>query len=240
MNPSLLADGVGRGLHVEIDWVEGAPPSPRALESLEAVLRRHCPPGVAIDLVRDDEIPTAEIEPIEDRRGLEQLVARHLDADPSATAERELLYLLYLPSSRPYYGGRISGIQDTLRFERRGETVAVQAILLFTEEIRRDAMLWINARKVERATLVHELGHLLGLVSNPEHTQRNHPNHCTEPQCVMNRPHTRSSLYNAPAALFAGRIPSDYCRRCRADIARVKQLWRDRARAATERVEDER
>jgi hypothetical protein len=227
MNPLLLAEGVGRGLFVEIDWVAGEPPSPRSVEALQAVLRRHAPAGAAIEVLLDEEIPQTAIASLEGRSGLERLVAEQFDGEPVASNDRELLYLLYLPSGEPFYGGRPSGMLDTVRLATDGEAGSIPVILLFTDEIRRDAVLWVNAAKVERATLVHELGHLLGLVSNPEHTQRGHPHHCTEPQCVMNRPHAGSSFYNAPAAFFLGRIPDDYCRRCRADIERVQELWRN-------------
>ena len=116
-------------------------------------------------------------------------------------------------------------MSDSICFERGGSVLTARTVLLFTDRIRRDGLLWITPARIERATLVHELGHALGLVSNPRHTQGNHPAHCTRPRCVMNQPGFGSRIHNALAAFFAAHIPHEYGDLCRADIETAKRMW---------------
>ena len=105
----------------------------------------------------------------------------------------------------------------------------VPTVFLFSERIAEVAALLVTPRKVEQAALVHEMGHVLGLVSNPDHQERDNPFHCTEPQCVMAYQRLRGQIYNALPETFAGQTPNDYGDKCRADIERVKSIWVERA-----------
>ncbi len=115
--------------------------------------------------------------------------------------------------------------------ERETGLSMVSTLFLFPEKIRRQAQMWIAPWRVERAVLVHEVGHVLGLVSHPDHQEKGNPRHCTEPQCVMAHQRLRSQLYNALPALFAGKIPDAYGPKCRADIETAKRVWHERAAA---------
>lgn len=226
MNPYLLTNLVSDRLVVEVDWVGGFEPDREALQALQLELESFCAAGKRIEIVIDDEIPPAEWEALPGEyldKG--PLLARYLDHDPGAWEEADLAYLVYAPGEPA-----ILGWTTRLVLEWRGEPRVVPTVFLFPGSIRREAELWITPRKVERALLVHEAGHLLGLVSNPEHRERDNPGHCTEPRCVMAHYRTRSQLYNAVPAFFAGKIPDDFGDRCRADIERVKAVWGERAR----------
>ncbi len=243
MNPFILTNVVSRRIVVEIDWVAGTRPAPEAVQAVESVLRQHCPEDKRVDVRVDDEIALEQWTAAGDRPGLERLVARFLDHDPSRWQETEVVYVLYAPDSQPWYGKTVSGMTDWIVFDRAGEARTVRTVMLFTGKIRRDAWLWITPLKVERATLVHELGHVLGLVSNPLHTQRSHPGHCTRSRCVMNQPGTRSRLVNALPAFFAGHVPHRFGRRCLDDIRAAKTLWaanESRTTALAERLRAER
>jgi hypothetical protein len=157
------------------------------------------------------------------------LVGRHLDLDPRGWAEREPIYVLYVPASAPWYGIEATGMSDTLLLERDGAPL-LRLVLLFTESIESEALLWVTRGDVERSALVHELGHHLGLVGNPSHVQRGHPWHCTQSRCVMNQPGIRALLANSLPALFAGKVPTDYCARCRADLREAVAAWDAQAR----------
>ena len=154
---------------------------------------------------------------------------RYADLESSEAPERELIYVLYAPRSRPVYDRNVPGMTDTVELELDGDTRALPVILMFSERIRDKAMLWISPPRVERSVLIHELGHVLGLVTNPAHTQRGHPAHCTEAGCVMHQPRLRSLVYNALPALFAARVPSRFCRFCRDDMAAARREWHRRA-----------
>jgi hypothetical protein len=236
MNPFILTNLVSSRVVVEIDRVAGYEPSPQALRAVERVLADHCESGKRVDVVLDDEIPREVWEKAAGRSGLEGLVARYLDRDPTDWAHVEVVYVVYAPDSRPWYGRSVSGMTDRITFSRGGAVATVRTILLFTDEIRRDALLWITPAKVERAVLVHELGHVIGLVGDPGHMQPEQPGHCSVARCVMHQPGKRAGFVNGLPALLAGRIPSRYGKRCGEDIETAKRLWRERAAAAPEVV----
>jgi hypothetical protein len=237
INPFVLSGLVSSRVVVEVDWVAGYRPSPDALRAVELTLREHCVEGRRVEVLLDDEIPRAEWERATGRSGLERLVARRLGHDPADWRRTEVVYVLYAPDGDPWYGVRVSGMTDRITFERAGRVATVQAALLFTDEIRRDAMMWVTAAKVERATLIHELGHVIGLVGNPRHAQADSPRHCNVARCVMHRPGARAALLNGLPALFAGRIPTRFGPRCVEDIEVAKRMWSESAGASKDFVD---
>jgi hypothetical protein len=239
MDPSLLSNFLGRRLVIEVDWVEGCEPAALALAGLERTARAYCPAGKEIVVRADDVIPRAEWAscPAGDTS---PLANRHLDELPDEAEGTEVLYMLYLPRKAPD-DLRSFGARGGWEIARGGRTVPVRGMVLYKEAIREHSHLWATAARMDRSTLVHEFGHLLGLVGNPAHMQSRLPGHCANPECVMAQPQWRSILYFTTAGLMGTRMPRDYCRECRADIRRAQQLWQERAAAdprfaATQRV----
>ncbi len=227
MNPFLLTNHLSDRVVVEIDWVEGGRPHSSAVEGLRQTLREHCAEGKQIEVVLDDEIPLAKWRKATTWQAQEDLLGSFVDHDGPDPETEELIYVAYLPGEIG-----IVGLMLELGYEQAGAVRIVPSLLIYYEKIRQVASLWITPRKIERATLVHEIGHVLGLVSLTAHMARGNPRHCTEPQCVMTHQRTRSQLYNAPSAFFTGRTPTRYCKRCRADLEAVKRLWAVEARDA--------
>jgi hypothetical protein len=236
MNPFILTNLVSKRVALEIDWIEGYRPSAKAIRAAEETLRRHCAEGKQVEIRVDDEIPRADWELSDGRAGLERLVGRHLDGDPSDWKRVELVYVLYVPEGHGWYDEPASGMSDRITFERADGVATVETVLLFTDELRRDSAGWITVTKLERSTLVHELGHVLGLVSNPAHAQEGHDRHCSSARCVMHRPGRRARWINGVPALF-GHIPRRYGSRCRSDIRTAKALWAERAVSSPRFVE---
>jgi hypothetical protein len=231
MNPFLLTNLVASDVRVEIDWISGAAPSALGLETFRRVLQDHAAPGKRIEVRLDDEIPDSFWRTCADADGPRRIAERFLDADPAAWEQYEIVYVLYAPRSGSWYEEEdVSGMTATLTVLRGERAHEIRAVLIFAERIRRDSLLWITPPRIERAIVTHELGHVLGLVCNPLHAQREHPGHCARAGCVMNQPGLRSQLRNALPALFAGRVPHDYCERCRADLDRARTLWEGVAR----------
>jgi len=225
MNPFLLTNLVSGRIVVEIDWIEGHEPDPVALELLQERLRTSGPPAKQIRIQLDDEIPLAIWESVPgDFRARSVQLGPHLDHDPGNWLEEELIYVVYVPG-RPEF----LGWTRTMTYERDDDLWVVPTIFMFPETIEHKAQLWVTARRIERAILVHEAGHVLGLVADPDHQERDNPRHCTEPPCVMAHMGTRAQLYNAFPALFGGKVPDDFGDKCRADMTRVKQIWAARA-----------
>jgi hypothetical protein len=197
--------------------VQSVVPSREALDLLVSTLERYA--AREVQLVLDDPLPSEATRDLASRDDLVRLAEAWLDFDPAAGAR---LWVLYLPRGEPLYGASHAGMADSVVIERDGTSRSIPVILVFDEGLARDAVLWIGRAKVERATLVHEAGHHLGLVGDAEHAQQGDPHHCRRAGCVMNRPRLSDTLWNALPALFAGRIPLDYCRSCREELARLR------------------
>ena len=225
MSPFYLTNALSKRVVIEVDWVEGLEPDEAALEGLRDAVKTYAAPDKEIELVVSDAIPSTEWDGAADdivRKAV--LPLAFLDHDPRAWGKEELLYVLYAPG-RP----NVDAWSHAVGSESDGEPVLVRAIVVFPENLRGKGQLWVTDGKLERAILVHELGHVLGLVSNPEHRAKGNPVHCTEARCVMTYPTGSTNLFNAFPTLFTGKPPSDYCHRCRADIDIVKEIWSQRS-----------
>ena len=222
MNAEILGAGFSQHLIVEIDWVEGCASAPLAVEYLERRLNQYLPEGKTSELLLDDEIPldvwSAE-EPVGGKRE-DAAVQQFLDHLPDNAEGVEVVYVLYRPGSDSFFG-----YKHTWVVERAGEAVALDGITMFPEKFERTARLWVTPRRIDRNTLVHEFGHVLGLVCAHDHTQRDNPYHCANPRCIMTHPRLRSLVYWGLVGPLGARMPTDYCRECRADIREAQAIW---------------
>ena len=91
----------------------------------------------------------------------------------------------------------------------------------------RYALLWIDLDRLERMTLIHEFGHLFGLVGNPRHERSaaGHRGHCNDLHCLTAHPTLRVIARNFAAELF-NQFMTDYCDACQGDIRRTQAYWR--------------
>jgi len=227
MNPWILTDLFGDRLIVEIDWVEGLQPNPKALALLKETLLRYSPEGREVEIRLSDRIPRAEWErQQEEDPHLDGLVERYLSEDPHAHDEAVLLYVLYVPHAdrRSLFGQQRNWV-----IERDGVPALMRGAVLFRESIERGGLLWVSGKRIERSTLVHELGHVLGLVSNDEHKMKGNESHCTEVYCVMAVKSMRVGVANFGRLFFTGRFPEQFCKKCQADIHEAQRWWSERA-----------
>lgn len=240
LDPWLLAEGFAQRTVVEIDWIEGCKPGPRTIAALEAVLEEYSPPDRTTEVVLDEEIPRSEWgEHLPDGPTFEALLARHAGIARYGAPGTEWRYALFVPEMAGYFGHTID-----VPVARDGATIHVPGLVVARDEHARFARLWISLDGVEQMTLVHEFGHLLGLVENPRHERASpyHRLHCNALDCPMAHPTLRVIARNFLPGLF-NRFMSDYCAACRDDIRRAQAYWRDRAREGTayrERREAER
>lgn len=202
-----------RGLVVEVDYATGCRPSDAALEAMAEVLRRECRKPAGIEVLVDEEMKEVPPEaPVSDA-WLRVLVQRYSNKMPT-DGERAYLHVV----SVPWFQERPEGKGS------RG-FCAPPLIALAREKLSSYAFLHITLSKIERAVLVHEVGHALGLVDNDEHENQGH---CTNPTCVMyDSPDLRAILANAPGGLL-GIVPSDFCSECRRDLGRSREVFPER------------
>jgi hypothetical protein len=192
-----------RPLRVEVDFVEGRRPSDRALDLLrQRLVERTDHPSV--EVVLDDVLPAtlaavdedapAHLQTLDDVR---RVAAACRDVAPEGV---EVVHVLYLDGEA----------DPSLGHDLVGAAWAPTEVVLFPDAILRGTGGAVRrAEDVEAWTLVHEAGHLLGLVGlgAPElvaHEDAYRRGHCAEPGCVV--------------GWQANERATDFCPRCKDDL----------------------
>jgi hypothetical protein len=209
-------------LVVEVDWIQGSRPSNQTEEGIREFLERYARPMRGVRVVLDEEISAlGPGVPIPGNRMLtdlqiRELAQRHRSLRPEGEAES--IYLLFIPLWLPDGSGR-----------QRGEAFVEESFaVVATDRVQEEGVLAISGSEVERFVVQHELGHLLGLVSNPQHE---HAGHCTNPTCIMYpEPDLRSVVANWWRA-FSGRLPSKLDADCERDLDGLRESAQPRASA---------
>ena len=188
-------------LLVEVDYIAGEAPRPRALRIFERRLSYYCEHTDGIEVRVDDEIGAGEWDgSAETIVALAQAHADHRSTDGA------YLYVLYAPSWKRYrgYSFRVGRI-DALDFP---------VMVAFTDQLK--PVLWLTGVRQEASVLVHEAGHVLGLVTDDGHRDGGH---CTNAWCLMyDGVDARSLAVHLFPTLFTGYLPTHFCRDCRADL----------------------
>ena len=165
-------------LIVEIDYVDGYAPSMEAVNLLETRL----------DSVTDkNEISFSQRNFSSDQNrysidDIKELEKKNRDFEKGEFTV--VIYLLYL-------NGEFEDNENVL-----GITYSASAVAIFKEKIdSMDIPLWaalsgLSTEDYEKSVLIHEAGHLLGLVnevytSQKDHEDPNHPHHSTNDKSVM-------------------------------------------------------
>jgi hypothetical protein len=177
-----------RRLYVEVDAVEGTEFSPAELAELESMLRKWTqkPDGIAV-------MPSSSI-PRSAARGhsAESLTRQYLDGPPAGADDSSCAYLYLL-----VYDSRIN--RNPLQSPRAASSVSVRDKVptkLATPEnphvvfFPYPAMIYVDRswlggllpRKYWERTLLHEAGHILGLVGRES---RDRTRHCPTNWCLM-------------------------------------------------------
>jgi len=242
MNRDVLSLSTFRRLVVEVDWVETAAPAEIALDALRDTLVEFAPDGYEITIEKSDEIPYETWESVGNELPFDgALLNKHVDflqqkGSLLAAGEGELLlqsetttnlYILYVPKLPNALYGYFDRLKLTYSHPETGAelgTASLPLIVVSKGAFRDSALLWLKAEKIERGTIVHELGHYLGLVSNPRHGVTGNLIHCANPSCSMSHPRWRSILRNVPLGL-QGEFPFAYGSECRRDIEMAKSWW---------------
>ncbi|MBE0542813.1 MAG: hypothetical protein IH623_15785 [Verrucomicrobia bacterium] len=185
-----------RRLYVEVDAVEGTEFSATELAELEAVLREWTqkPDGVAV--VQSSLIPRHAAR----GHSADSLARRYLDGPPATTNEFPSAYLYIL-----VYDNRVN--RNPMQSPRAASLWpardSVPARLAAPEDPRvvafpYPAMIYVDRswlggllpKKYWQRTLLHEAGHILGLVGRESQVERRH---CATKWCLMNA-HTSENI----------------------------------------------
>lgn len=205
--PVYLRAAPARFLHIEVDHVADREPSPSTIAHIRGILERELdkPGGITIDV--DDEIPaTGDAYSLRDLAALESRWRDERSAGDTAT-----MWLVYLD-------GRSAEQRGALGVAYRATSAAV-----FLDRIDDSATALVASRVIERATVTHEIGHLLGLVDllfESAHPREDpeHPGHSTNEDSVMFWAVDDTAI----TVLLDGGPPTDFDRFDRADLAAIR------------------
>lgn len=207
MNRAFLAAEPYTRLRVEIDYIADDPPSDHAVKALESWLRGHVAKPGGIEVVVDDAIDKESFG--KSRAELVQVARDHADGPPDEGTY--YVYVLYAPKYQSYRGVAWSagGLSSELPYP---------VVFMLTRTLRRDSILWLTRKKVEAAVIIHEFGHVAGLVSANDHNDGTR--HCTDPACRMYRRVDLKSIATTfvPVVCF-GVLPTEFCTQCQRDLA---------------------
>ena len=170
-------------LHIEINYVSDYEPNSEALDLLRQRINEVTDKkSVTISQnsfgSTDSSYSLEEIFEIEDSQRKE-----------FKNGDEFVIHILYL-------NGEFEDNDKTLGLAYTGSS-----FVIFQEQIEDAAFLLISAQDIEKSVLVHEYGHLLGLVNNGynsphDHEDPDHPNHSNNEDSVMYWAVESQDLYN--------------------------------------------
>lgn len=195
-------------LRVEIQYMEGFAPDKASLYNLQAFLQQYLdkPDGIYLEVKQID--PAADkIINREDVLGLER------SSRSVYTTGKDLgLYILY--TNGRYINEKIAG----LAYRNTSAVLFGQMIKDHSGKIGQP-----DRTKLETTVLLHEVGHLLGLINKgsdmvSDHQDEDHHGHCNNKECLM---YYRIGTDDKFGYLVQGKIP-DLDVACQSDLQALK------------------
>jgi hypothetical protein len=196
-----------RRLVIEIDYVSGRRPSQQALDHLRSVLQRELakPEGITLDV--DSEITNPR-----DSYTISNLLS--LERQYRTLHSNGEVATIWIAALNGSYAGSSGAI---------GLSFRATAFALFEDQIQQAANVFVSEGSIERSVIIHEMGHLLGLInigyrSHYDHEDRQHPHHSKYQSSVMYWAIEDMSI----ATILRGGPVSDFDQYDRADVALLR------------------
>jgi len=170
-----------RSIVVEVDYPAGRPPCPEALELLGRRLQDHCDKPGGVTVVLDDAIATEAFVPVIGHDQLRSLEDSYRDAYASDKASEAVLYVVCVPGASD---------RDTTTEKVVGLSFGASSLALYLDGCDRGADPLATTAEMQATVLVHEMGHLLGLVNNgvpmvTPHEDPEEAHHDADESCVL-------------------------------------------------------
>jgi hypothetical protein len=208
--PDFVQAGRYPSLRLEIDYIAGFRPSDAALAQARAIWEQRLskPGGIEIDVAT--EIPASQGQQVWSLDGvgvLEKQYRRNWTGD-AANPSTAVMWMVYLDGGSEFDEGMSVAL---------GVAYGSSEAAIFAENINK-VTFNVTHDVVEAMVVVHEAGHLFGLVDNGVRMTQGHldphsPSHDVSPACVM----FHQIPTNDPTLLL-GNPPIDYDLPCRLDL----------------------
>ncbi len=207
-----LQDKKYNRLVVELDYVEGYPPTTSVTDTLKNRLNHYCDKDDI--LIFPENIPKAQSSySLDDIKALEK---EHRDY---RTYKKDIVaYVLYL-------NGFYSENSNALGLAYSPTSIAIFKEKIDDIDIPPFAEYFIDSSDYEESVVIHEFGHLLALVNIGYESDRDHEdtkgNHCKFDDCVMYYAIETVSIYDL-ITKEDPKPPSDFGEHCRHDLSYLK------------------
>jgi hypothetical protein len=167
-------------LVIEVDWVTGHAPDGAALDTLVTTLEEVCNKPDGVTIVLDDEIPD-QGAPAWSYAAAEDTEVAWRDRYRDPETGEAVLYYLYLDGNSD---------QDSDQGLILGYAYHGSSLIMFQQTMADAGGGILGLGDVEPTVLVHEAGHVLGLVDDgipmvTNHEDPAHPHHDANDGCVM-------------------------------------------------------
>ncbi len=201
-------------LEIEIDFVDGFNPTTSAIQTLKDRIGTYCQKSSVS--VKQDPFDSGDTSyTLEEVQALESENRKGWRSGSTI-----VLHILYL-------NGEYEDDANVLGIAYHADSFAI-----FKERIDDVATtdienpLLVSGADIERSVLVHEFGHLLGLVninyeSEVDHEDPDHPDHCDHEDCVMNAVLETSEIANFVNGLST-KPPTDFESDCVDDLRALR------------------
>lgn len=197
----LLAPGLASAIELDVMVQTGLNPDAASLQRVAELLRQQS--GKPVTVTAPRALPSAGSYSADDIRRIADQLGTRQGHDNTA-----VIHLMYLGGSYAKEG--------VLGIAVRSDTIA-----MFLDDIAGAATPLVSRTRIERSVVIHEVGHLLGLVDLFLDTQRGDPGH---PGHSANR---NSVMYwavesDVVAQVLGGPPPVDFDAADLADLARIR------------------
>jgi tetratricopeptide (TPR) repeat protein len=223
-------------LEIVVVPVEGESPSAKALAGFQLYLNELAPPGAQWRVTIGTTVGRVDWNNAQPS-GVGPLLDTVFKA--AAPGLMPQVVIVYPPPRSPIARGRL-GEGAIWLFGSTDPPRIVYGFFVYSDVVTSEARLLVSADDVEQSTLVHEFGHLLGLVTNLKHADSRSPSHCLDKRCVMAHVDLAFEMRNALALMGLQAIPRHYCAQCMHDVQIGQQSvseLRHRDPAALDNVE---
>ena len=208
--PDYISGGRYPSLLIEVDFIEGNEPSTEALGRMRSIFQQRLEKPLGVEYIVDSKIPISQAKmryQVGDILALESQYRRN-HTDDVANRAQAVIWMVYLNGESEFDDGQSRAL---------GISYDASSVAVFKENIERTALPEVRD-VVEAIVLVHEGGHLFGLVNNGipmanPHEDPDHARHDASRDCVM---YHRIETNDAARLLTEPPIDFDYA--CRVDL----------------------